>query len=403
MALVIHYKAGPYLPITENWLYNQLINVPAFEAEVYCQGTQNLDVFPISRLRSFGAGRMTSGRGFLNKLLNETGRNPFLARLLRRDRPDVVHAHFGPSGYFVSGFRRERGFALVTSFYGYDISVLPREKPRWRRRYRRLFERGDVFLVEGPHMREKLIELGCPAEKVFVQRLGIPLDEVRYEARRRPEGGEVTVLLAGSFREKKGFPDALEAVGLALGLRPGIELSVTVIGDSDGSKAGEKEKQRILGKIEQYGLQERVRMLGYQPRAAFVEQLYLHDVFLSPSVTAASGDNEGGAPVSIIEAAASGMPVLATNHCDIPGIVIDGTTGYLVPERDPKSLAERLVSLASDPSARVEMGAQGRKIVEQRFDARVQGVALGAVYRSLIAASRGRREPAHVEVAEYPL
>ena len=64
-----------------------------------------------------------------------------------------------------------------------------------------------------------------------------------------------------------------------------------------------------------------------------------HDVFLAPSVTASNGDTEGGAPVAIIEMAASGMPIVSTRHCDIPSVVLDGVTGLLAAERDSEGLA----------------------------------------------------------------
>ncbi|MHB8896757.1 MAG: glycosyltransferase [Candidatus Geothermincolia bacterium] len=387
MKRAVHYKAGPFLPVTENWIYNQITNLVSYESIVYCHGTANTDVYPFERIRDFGAGRVSDPYGFANRVANESfGINPFVRHALKGDRPDIVHAHYGQSGYFMSRTRGSGRFGLVTTFYGDDLSRLPAQKPWWRRRYGRLFAGGDLFLLEGPHMRQSLIELGCPAEKARVHHLGIDLEAVRSEPRVPGADGAVKVLISGSFREKKGIPYAIEAIGLARRQRPDLELSVTIVGDSGGSPAEEAEKARVLAAIEEYGLEGRVEMAGFRPHDYFLRALYDHHIFLSPSVTATSGDTEGGAPVSIIEASASGMPVLSTTHCDIPGVVLDGVTGYLVAERDSRALSEKLVALAGDPASWIAMGQSARRHIESEFDARKQGKALARVYDEVVSA-----------------
>jgi hypothetical protein len=91
------------------------------------------------------------------------------------------------------------------------------------------------------------------------------------------------------------------------------------------------------------------------------------DIFLLPSVTAANGDSEG-MPLSIMEAQAMELPVVATLHTGIPEEVVDGKTGFLVPERDPAALAGRLKELIKDPGLRARMGKEGRAYVEANFD-----------------------------------
>ena len=78
--------------------------------------------------------------------------------------------------------------------------------------------------------------------------------------------------------------------------------------------------------------------MGYQPHSTFLREAYENHIFISPSITANDGDTEGGAPVSIIEMAASGMPIISTRHCDIPNVVIDNKTGWLTKERDAKGI-----------------------------------------------------------------
>jgi len=95
-------------------------------------------------------------------------------------------------------------------------------------------------------------------------------------------------------------------------------------------------------------MEQLVRMLGYQSYKMLFEEVYMHHIFLSPSVTAKDGDAEGGAPVTIIEMAASEIPIISTKHCDIPGVILDGKTGLLAEKRDVDGLYERLLWLVSN-------------------------------------------------------
>src|SRR5206468_10582768 len=100
---------------------------------------------------------------------------------------------------------------------------------------------------------------------------------------------------------------------------PGPELRL--IGDGE-------LRSRIEALARELGIGDEVVFLGAQPHARFREELLRAHLFLSPSVTAADGDTEGGAPVGIIEASATGMPVVATRHADIPEVIRHGETGW---------------------------------------------------------------------------
>jgi colanic acid/amylovoran biosynthesis glycosyltransferase len=101
-------------------------------------------------------------------------------------------------------------------------------------------------------------------------------------------------------------------------------------------------------------------------------------------VVASDGDTEGGAPISIIEMLASGMMVVSTHHCDIPGVIQHGVSGMLAGERRPEELAQHLKWLIEHPQAWPAMLDAGRKHVEQKFNARVQGLRLMAIYEDLV-------------------
>lgn len=299
--------------------------------------------------------------------------------VVRRHRASLLHSHFGTCGAAMLPVKRETGLRMITTFYGADVSQVPLD-PEWRQRYACLFTKGDLFLAEGNAMRRALEDLGCPAEKIVVQRLGVDLEAIPFVAREPGPSGEVRVLIAGIFREKKGIPDALRAVDRVRRRHP--RLRVTLVGDGGGKPADEDEKRVILDLLAR--LDGVVAWVGFLPYPEYRAALLTHHLFLSPSVTALDGDSEGGAPVSIIEAEATGIPIVSTVHADIPEIVLDGESGLLSPERDIDALAENLERLVADPNLRRSMGKAGRAHVEEHHDVRKQAVRLETIYAGVL-------------------
>lgn len=386
MKTVIHYIAGSYLSVTETWIYGQIKNLKRYQPIVYALKTENLNIYPTEKIRSLGLGDDLGDLStFFNKGWNKLFNfYPGFLFFLMKDKPNLIHAHFGPSGYSFLRFKSIFKTSLITSFYGYDLSALPYQNDRWKLRYRKLFKRGELFLVEGHYMKKCLIELGCPREKIVVQHLGIDLDQIKFVPRKLKKSGKIGVLIAGSFREKKGVPYAVEAFGKVKQAHPHLKLELTTIGDSMGTPREEREKEKILTIIKKYKLNNSIRMLGYQPYPVFLRELYKHHIFLSPSIHSSDGDTEGGAPVSIIEASASGTPVVSTTHCDIPEVVINKESGYLVPERDVDALTERLGFLVTHPDIWEEMGQKGREHIEKNYNITTQVQKLEEIYDMVV-------------------
>jgi O-antigen/teichoic acid export membrane protein/glycosyltransferase involved in cell wall biosynthesis len=375
----VHFKLGTFLALTENWIHGQIRHLKRWEPIVYASSRENAAEFPVGRVRTFKRG--WGPWSLLNRAIDRlAGLSPAMAAAIILDRPRVIHAHFGPSGYAALGLSRRFAVPLVTTFYGYDLTQLPEREPIWRERYRSLFDAGDLFLVEGGHMRGRLVALGCPAEKALVHHIGVDVAAIPFRARVPDPSGEIRILAAATFTEKKGLPYAVEAVGLVQRARPDWKLRLTIIGDARGGEADAEEKRKILRAIDDFGLADRVALLGFQPQSVLHEQFQKHHIFLSPSVTARDGNTEGGAPVSIIEASASGMPVVATRHCDIPEVVVDGVTGLLAPERDAEALAAALERLVGDPALWARLGLAGRRHIENEYDLAKLGPRLEEAY-----------------------
>lgn len=385
MNKVIHYKAGPYLPITENWIYEIISNHHKYTPIIYCQGILNLVSFPANTIRSLNFNGLNNPGMFLNELWNKFFNfYPYYLISMIKDKPQIIHAHFGLSGYSILKTARLLNIPLITTFYGQDLSMLPQQYPIWKERYKVLFQKGKCFLVEGSYMKNSLTALGCPKNKIIVQHIGINLENIPFIARMIKPNEEVKILISASFREKKGIPVAIEALGVLKNKYPSIKFSVDIIGDSTGDYEGETEKTKILEAIRKYKLTKNINFLGFQPHLTHINELYKHHIFLSPSITASTGDTEGGAPVSIIEASASGMPVVSTFHCDIPEIIIDNKSGYLVEERNSAKLAEKLSELIYNTDSWVKMAKAGRDHIEKNYNIKKQIIKLEKIYNNLM-------------------
>jgi colanic acid/amylovoran biosynthesis glycosyltransferase len=303
-----------------------------------------------------------------------------LGRVARRHGARILHSHWGDTAWGDLDDAGRFDLRHVVTFYGKDVNYLPQSHPVWKDRYREMFARVDLILCEGPHMAGRVAALGCPEERVAVHHLGVPLAHIPFMPRSW-KGGTLRALLAGSFREKKGFPDALRALGRLL--KDGVDVEVTVIGDASADRRSHPEKERILEALRDCDLVRRTRLLGYQPHEVFFREASAHHIFISPSRTAPDGDTEGGAPVTLVEMAASGMPIVSTRHCDIPMVVLDGRTGWLADEGDVAGLHRHLRWWVEHPSEWIAMLEAGRRHIEAEFDASTQGARLAAIYERL--------------------
>ncbi len=380
--LTVLHSYPVWLPRTQIWMYDQVRFLPAdVVPHILCERTENRPEFGLENMHCL-ADRPAWSRAWSRGLraLRLHGALGYSAATVAACRPSILHSHFGHIGWSDMPLARRHGIAHVVTFYGLDVNYLPTRFARWRRRLRELLRHVDMVLCEGTHMAGRVAALGCPEAKIRVHRLGAAIDDVPYRPLGWQPGTPLRVLIAASFREKKGIPDALEALAR---LQRGIPIEVTLIGDAGEEPRAQAEKRRILETIARHGLQDTVRTLGYVPHERLLEEARSHHVFLSPSLTARDGDTEGGAPVSLIDMAASGTLVVSTRHCDIPEIVRDGETGLLAEERDVDGLVTKLEWLVAHPGAWEPMRAAARRHVEQNHSAPIQAARLAELYRTL--------------------
>lgn len=376
-----------YLRLTENWIYPQIQRVPQSRGRVTCRSTVNLSAFPLSRrqlLLTPPPWRRTAGFPRLyNSIAFRLGRpDAFLDLSLRCWPAKLLHAHFGMCGWETLELKRRHDLPLITSFYGYDAWFMPRAESRWVDRYRELFATGDLFLVEGPAMQARLGALGCPKEKILVHRIGVDLEKLPFTERNFAPG--LKILMIGRFTEKKGLADGLEACARARS--QGVNLTVTIVGDAPSADvSGQRIKQQLQTIASRPELAGRVVFTGFVPLEQTRALLATHNVFLCPSRHASDGDAEGGSPVILTEAMASGLLAIGTRHCDIPELILNEETGYLADEGDIHGLVDALCDAGEKGENCAVLASRGRKHVEKNFSLATQLAEQRSIYERATA------------------
>jgi colanic acid/amylovoran biosynthesis glycosyltransferase len=310
-----------------------------------------------------------------------------------RDRPAVVLAEYGPTGVRVLDACARAGLPLVVHFHGYDSSVRA-VLDEHHDGYRRLFAAAAAIIAVSRSMRDALIALGAPAEKVHYCPYGVDCDAFKppigHRLGDRADANAPPVALAvGRFVEKKAPHLAILAFARAHLLHP--ESRLRMIGDGP-----------LLGVckdlVAALDLDHAVTFEGPQPHHYVREAMREVRCFVQHSVQAANGDCEG-TPNAVIEAGASGLPCVVTRHAGIPDVVIDGETGILVGERDVAGMAAGLSRMFGDSALAERMGRAARDRVVREFalDQRLQ-----ALWAVIEAAAAGRATPAATPVASLP-
>lgn len=381
----VAHLVSTYLFHTGSWIYAQLVGLQAHRPFVLTSTLTNEQQFPFDAVycypQPFAGNKIwhLAARKAHEAITHARGR--YYIEKIRAQEAKLLHAHFGDEGYHNLNIAKKLQLPMITTFYGYDVSMLPVSRPYWRKRFKRLFAEGSLFLAEGSYMAQSLVDLGCPPEKVKVQHLGVDVERIQFTERIKDAVTPICFLLTGSFREKKGIPFAIQAFVLASQKKPDMELRI--IG---GASAGVEhvlmsECKALAAKA---GVIDKVHFLGSLPYNAYLEEIQRAHIFLAPSVKARNGDTEGGAPVALIEALARGMPAIASRHCDIPEVVQDRVSGILVAEKDVEGLSRAMLELADSPEVWPVMSRAGRQHIEQEYNLHKQMKRLEGIYGEIL-------------------
>lgn len=286
---------------------------------------------------------------------------------------DVIHCHYGPNG--ILGIHLKAiGVTdkIITTFHAFDVSTVV--SMHGYDVYKDLFLKGNLFLPISNYCKKKLLKLGCDEKKIAVHHMGISLDKFKPLERKIQLEKPVTLLTIGRLFEKKGHEYTIKAVAQLVNKYKNINHVIA----GDGPLRHKLEK--LVLKL---GIKNHIKFLGSVDQNEVLELYRQAHIFILPSITAGNGDQEG-IPLVLMEAQAAGLPVISTYHSGIPEVVVDGKSGFLVPEKDIEALAEKITYLIEHPEIWPEMGRSGRKFVEENYDIQKLNKQLVEIYNTVI-------------------
>jgi colanic acid/amylovoran biosynthesis glycosyltransferase len=364
----------PYFPaVSETFIRRHIEELPAEVVLVY-GWPPSVDGRPILSLpnRALHKIRRIAFGGDLDRVTTAA-----YIKAFRHYRVAAVLAEYGTTGVLVGAACRQLRIPLIVHFHGYDASVhsiLSENAEQYRVMFR---EAAAVIAVSRP-MQRKLISLGAPAHKVHYNPCGI---DCREFAGADPAAAPPVFVGAGRFIEKKAPDLTLQAFAEVHRAVPEARLHMV----GDGPLLDRCRELAI-----ELGIADSVTFLGAQPHSVVQGEMRRARGFVQHSVEAASGDSEG-MPVSILEAGASGLPVVSTRHAGIPDAVSNGETGFLVDERDVTGMAEYMLQLAKDPALAGKLGQAARGRIQESFSKEQSLSRLWAIIESSITESIRQR------------
>lgn len=286
---------------------------------------------------------------------------------------DIFHCHFGANG-IIGIYLKKIGILgkYITSFHGYDVNGYPRIMGE--NVYNTLFNDGDIFTTNTNFTKQQILKLACQEKKIIILPVGLRITKFKFSTRKTQYGEYIKILTVGRLVEKKGYEYAIKAISEIVKKHNKIEYIIA----GEGFLRNELEKL-----VEDLHIKRYVKFLGAVEQKEVLKLYQQAHIFVLPSVTASNGDQEGQALV-IQEAQAMGLPIVSTLHNGIPEGVLDGKSGFLVPERDVNALTERLEYLIEHPETWPDLGQYGRKFVEERYDIHKLNQRLVEIYQNLI-------------------
>lgn len=371
-----------YLKPSQVWVYNLIKHLPDVQNVIACEKFLHTNFYSKQFAYVDYPEKImnVSSSGFIKKIIN------FILGVLRlfyfnyiamNHKVHIIHAHFGMVGWNNIELAKKMKCKYVVSFYGYDYEYKPFIDPSWIKKYKKMWSLADMFVCEGNHGKKLLQKYGCPEKKIHVNRLGVDVNSIRYYKRTK-KTKELALVQVASFVPKKGHLDTLGAVAKAIECCPGIRLTL-VGGDPQGYK------KVILEEVVRLNLEKNVETIDHIDFGLLHQFLNGFHTFIHPSRYTEEMDCEGGAPVVLLDAQATGMPVISTYHCDIPEEVLNDVTGKLVEEKNQIALSNAIKAFYDMGQKEYDQYAKSARIhVETEYDIIKNSKKLKSMYESLL-------------------
>lgn len=365
-------------------IYRQITGLRRYDTFVICKERKETDRFPMAegRVRTAPAVRSNFLRRFWLKYVRREppivyrGEYGVLNRLLQENHADLMHVYFGHTGVHLLPFIRRWPKPVVVSFHGMDVQ--PRaDQPGYIDRLRETVRSATLVLARSHSLMDRLRELGAPEERLRLNRTGIPLDQFPVTPRELPEEGGWRWVQACRLIEKKGLDVTLRAMASLSAAFPSMRLVIA------GEGPLRAETEALAARL---GLADRVEFTGFVDTPKLASLYASSHAFVHPSRITAD-QNQEGVPNSMLEAMATGLPVVATLHGGIPEVVESERSGLLVAENDVEGLADAMRRMMEQDRGALwrRLGAAAAADVRENFGQERRIELLEACYDEALA------------------
>jgi colanic acid/amylovoran biosynthesis glycosyltransferase len=382
---------GTYLKPEMQSIYRQITGIVRLRNTVIAQWLGHLDLFPydpivrLTKLHHRPKGNFI--KRFYYKYVVRQWPPPVeinkytgpchewdLVERLAEHKPDLVHCYYGHKAVGYLPMLRAWGGPWVVSFHGVDVAK-DMDQPEHVAQLRAVLAEAQLVLGRSRSLLQRLEELGCAREKLRLNRTPIPLAHLQASVRQAPADGQWRFVQACRLIAKKGLLTAIEAMAQVVKHHPKAQFIICGTG-------GQEEKLR--GTIAQHGLERSVLLRGWLRQELLHAEYSQAHLFLHPSELTGEGDQEG-IPNSMLEAMATGLPVVATQHGGIPEAVTTEVDGLLVQERQPTQLAAALLRIMEEPGLLERLSQGAAASVRAQFESGRQVAALEDCYLEALA------------------
>jgi colanic acid/amylovoran biosynthesis glycosyltransferase len=307
------------------------------------------------------------------RLFLTTGVAPSFMRALERLRPALIHAHFALDGAAALPLQKHLRVPLLVTLHGYDATTTEETLRHtiagriFLHRREELRERARFFICVSEHIHQQALERGVPESKIRTLPIGVDLnlfapDPLQSRSR------DPIVLFVGRLVEKKGCEYLIRAMALLENRHPDAKL--LIVGDGpllDPLRAQARVSLR------------QCTFLGSQPPNVVRDLMVRASLIAAPSIVASNGDTEG-LPITLCEAQAIGLPIVAFQGPGVSEAVVENETALLVRSRDERGLADAISTLLREPDLAARLACAGRRRAEALFSLERQTARLEDLY-----------------------